>query len=519
MLPKDQIAKIKVIKGPASVAYGANGMGGVINIVTKNGFSGPSTALDVELGENATRKLSLNHSGKVGPLNYWVSGYEQHSDGFSLSKDFNPTSIEDGGLREGTFYHKAGFTGKLGWTPSDKAVYSLSASYHWAEKSVPTTILSWDDPRYRYWPRWQRYGVSLTGQWTLSPLLEIRSVAYADANPDRFQEFAGAAMDPAALTFDSSLENWTLGGSTEAFIRPSEAHRLRLGLHFRRDLMNKKPDLDEPWYSHYHLTGSLFVEDQWQATSTTLVTLGAAGHGFRAEEEAVKGHLSPMVGLEQRLPWRLTLRAGWSNALRFPTMHMLYSSTSGNAGLKPEEADKVEFGLERYWVLSNSKNWQAGAEVCYYQNRLKNMIYRASRSFRYENISEADLNGLELSLALHLPPWARLDFQYAWIDAASASTELMEELPARQWALRVSGTWPLGIDYHYDFNYFDERRTYVSGLWLEAYALHHAGLSRAVGYGLTLKLEGRNLLDVDYAEELGYPSPGRQWFVGFSWKR
>jgi len=42
--PVESIAKIKVIKGASSVLYGANTMGGVINIITKKGSSRPTAS-------------------------------------------------------------------------------------------------------------------------------------------------------------------------------------------------------------------------------------------------------------------------------------------------------------------------------------------------------------------------------------------------------------------------------------------------------------------------------------------
>jgi len=523
MLPKDNIAKIKVVKGPASVAYGANSMGGVINIVTHNGFGKPSTSLDVEAGEDATRKISLNHTGRRGRFFYWLSGYEQHSDGFRLSDDFVPTSLEDGGLRENSSYHKAGMNAKIGFAPSPNTTYSLSAGYHWAEKSVPsTTTLLADMARYRFWPRWERYGVSLSGHWTRSPLLEIKAVTFVDAYNDRFQEFSDAAMDADRLNFDSLLENWTVGGSTELFYTPAESHRLRSGLHFRRDLMNKKPDSDEGWFSHHHVTASVFAEDEYRLRAGTVITAGVSGHYFSSESDGGIEHLSPMLGVVQSLPAGLTLRASWANAMRFPTMHQLYSSSSGNEGLHPEEADKAEIGLERSWTLLPQKGWRLYAETAYFRNRLDNLIYRSTRNNRYGNIAEAVLDGVESKVALRLPPWFNLTLQYTWVDAGRSTRELMDEMPEHQWGINLRGQLPFSIDYHYDFNYFHERSSVISStraVMLNAYNVHHAGLSRPVGHGVTLRIEGRNLLDENYQEELGYPAPGRQWLAGLSWKR
>ena len=82
MLPVDNIAKLNVIKGPSSVAYGVNNMGGVVDIITKNGFEEPQTVFDLSFGDYLFRNISLNHSRQVDDFNYWVSVFENYSDGF-----------------------------------------------------------------------------------------------------------------------------------------------------------------------------------------------------------------------------------------------------------------------------------------------------------------------------------------------------------------------------------------------------------------------------------------------------
>ncbi|HEX9974186.1 MAG TPA: TonB-dependent receptor plug domain-containing protein, partial [bacterium] len=137
MLPLDNLAKITIVKGPASVAYGANSMGGVINIVTQNGMEKPRTVIETKLGDYQFRNLNLNHSQQIGRFNYWISGYEHHARGFQMSDEFQPNKYEDGGMRELSFYHKMGISGKLGYQPTEKLLVTFASDYHWAKKDIP----------------------------------------------------------------------------------------------------------------------------------------------------------------------------------------------------------------------------------------------------------------------------------------------------------------------------------------------------------------------------------------------
>ncbi|RPH88998.1 MAG: TonB-dependent receptor, partial [Desulfobacteraceae bacterium] len=53
-IPTDNVARIEVIKGGASVLYGANALAGVVNIITKQASEKPFTSATVEFSENNT---------------------------------------------------------------------------------------------------------------------------------------------------------------------------------------------------------------------------------------------------------------------------------------------------------------------------------------------------------------------------------------------------------------------------------------------------------------------------------
>jgi iron complex outermembrane receptor protein len=70
-IPTAIIARIEVSKGAASVLYGANAMGGVVNIVTKRAGDVPFTGATVEAGENGLRNLLVTHVKLT--TSYWAN--------------------------------------------------------------------------------------------------------------------------------------------------------------------------------------------------------------------------------------------------------------------------------------------------------------------------------------------------------------------------------------------------------------------------------------------------------------
>lgn len=71
-LPVDNIAKIKVIKGPVDPVYGPHTIGTVINIVSKRGTAVPSTKGNISYEAHNTQGYRLElEAGKINSITIW----------------------------------------------------------------------------------------------------------------------------------------------------------------------------------------------------------------------------------------------------------------------------------------------------------------------------------------------------------------------------------------------------------------------------------------------------------------
>jgi vitamin B12 transporter len=73
-IPRDYIERIEIVKGPASVLYGSSAMGGVINIITKEGKGPFQGSVYGEGGSWNYWKAGADVSGKTGRFDYFVTG-------------------------------------------------------------------------------------------------------------------------------------------------------------------------------------------------------------------------------------------------------------------------------------------------------------------------------------------------------------------------------------------------------------------------------------------------------------
>jgi outer membrane receptor protein involved in Fe transport len=141
MIPAGIIDKIKIVKGPSSVLYGANTMGGVVNVITKKRAGKPLTELTCSCGRDGTQRYQIDHGAGFGKFNYWLSGSYGTSDGFRLSKKYNSDAqvspFEDGGLRDNSDYSRRALALSLGFRPSEDGEVNFSFLINDGEAGLP----------------------------------------------------------------------------------------------------------------------------------------------------------------------------------------------------------------------------------------------------------------------------------------------------------------------------------------------------------------------------------------------
>lgn len=113
----EYVERVEVLRGPGSVLYGSNAMGGVINVITKESArEGSFTTLSTEYGSYNTWRSSATNMSRVGKFSSLVSLAYDRTDGTEENFDFNQKSL----------YAKVGYDISREW--SARADYSLTGS-------------------------------------------------------------------------------------------------------------------------------------------------------------------------------------------------------------------------------------------------------------------------------------------------------------------------------------------------------------------------------------------------------
>ncbi|MDD4052193.1 MAG: TonB-dependent receptor, partial [candidate division Zixibacteria bacterium] len=341
-IPLSNVSELAVIKGPVPSAYGANTLGGVVNLVSRRVDGPPVAEATLAGGSEKFNEVLVNHGARRGRLDYWVSFGRSQADGYPLSDDFTLVPLEDGDRRDNADYLRYNVDGKLNYTLPGGTLLSLSTGYFDAERHVPSGT---NKPVYQYYPLWRRWYVDAGSDGRIGDRIYWRGKLYYDDNENRLQRYTDPIMVDSTLDFDSYHDGYDLGGNVSATVTVNDRVTNISGAAYRYDAVSMQDDLGAPWDNASVTTGSVFDQVNVMASKDVMVDAGATFSWMNADSVDASGTSFDPYGGVTVSPWAmLSLRAAVGMSTHFPAMNHLYSSTSGNPDLKPERAVKYEVG-------------------------------------------------------------------------------------------------------------------------------------------------------------------------------
>jgi iron complex outermembrane receptor protein len=562
-IPTANIARIEVSKGAASVLYGANAMGGVVNIITKEASGAPTTSASAELGENGFGSASLSHGGRRGRISYWLNYSHQERDGWEVSGDFEPVEgqivyrgpsstvpalLQGEGERTNSDVGRDAAWFKLGLDNGPDSEYWINLHYLNMSKGLPPAIdqvqVFLSPPAFSQLARMPDYrdtGVDLDLRQRLAERLVLKGKLFYHDHEGNYDSYPDLDLSDrlARSTFKDSI-----AGGTAILESPLAAtNTLRACLNFKRDTHEEREDEYLPYAETASDTGSAGVEDELVLGSTLRMVLGLSFDWFdvsEAERNLLSGgqlvgqealpessaeHWNPMAGVSWSLGADGELFASLGRKSRFPLLAQLYSSRSGNPDLEPEQSLNLVVGYRRRLTRALE------AEATGFWYEVSNLISRSGTdpTNTYQNYAEVRIDGLELAASVLAAEGLQLRADLTWTDASDRSdgrvTEEVIHVPELSGNLAVRWQLPwIPARFDLDATYMDEVFTSLpSPLYpddpvqqVDAVLLLSARLGVDLLPWLELWGAGRNLLDEDYESEYAYPGPGRDLSAGLT---
>ncbi|MFZ2088594.1 MAG: TonB-dependent receptor [Desulfobaccales bacterium] len=146
-IPLDSIERVEIVRGPFSALYGANALGGVINIITKRGKGKPDIAV---LGGGGTYSwyqggVTSGGGGKAG--NYYVYGdtrrtHNYYFSGYELEERFNRATNQstiDGIPSVNRHYNDTRYIGNFTLNPNDTVSITWNTRYFYSNSGLGLT--------------------------------------------------------------------------------------------------------------------------------------------------------------------------------------------------------------------------------------------------------------------------------------------------------------------------------------------------------------------------------------------
>jgi iron complex outermembrane receptor protein len=566
-IPIDNIAKIEVTKGNASVLYGPNALAGVINIITKKPSDKPTAEAFFEVGENATSKLSLTHGMKVGIFNYWLNYSHQESNGWRMSDDFEPKPgnivtkpgsttqevLEDGGFRNNSDFKDDSFWAKIGIEPTSEAEYYLNFHYLAKEKGVPPSTISENVflsmPAFSGFARITRYddwGIDLSGQQKIVEQLIMKAKLFYHNHIDDYTSYSDQTYNEVIAV--SRYKDYLVGGSLAADYRPVQWDVIRLGFNYRGDSHKERDDSYLPFAESFSYTGSVSLENEFNLIKKLSVVAGVGYDWFRVTDaernitdkstgEFVEqsdlnkpdtmDEFNPMIGATYTLTDSTRLFGSIARKVRFPTLSQLYSTKSGNTELTAEKSINYTLGI------SQAFGSFASGEFALFYYDISDFISRDAPGTEgiYRNYAKIRLAGFELSGKVNPIKDLFIMLGYTYNNARDRSEDRVTDnvtfVPEHKVDLGLKYTVPyiiapVDITCVYVTDSYNQlptpQKPDQESIKTGDYFIVNARISKSFLKRFEAYIAVNNIFDSDYESEYGYPGLGRNFYAGLSVK-
>ena len=432
-LPIENIARIEVVKGPASALYGSDALGGVIHIITKTPDEPLSGVVRAQLGTRNSLDVTSSVSMRRETWGLTLSGGVHGSDGWDLDDADAQTN--------GSRWRQGEASGQLRLTPNSELTVVVDASTQLRDldgidSAAGGAVLDRTNRTEDH-----RGGVVVTGLLGTQTKLTagLRGAIYRDQF--LLDQRGGDGLDAYEETVESTLTSTlrmdrSMGGG----------HALAVGLDGEwRDLTADRLAQGDG----RRLRGAVFAQDRWSVPGGK-VTLTP---GVRLEADEWFGvALAPKVAARFDLVDGLVLRSSVGQGFRAPSLRELLLRfenpgqgyvVSGNPDLLPERSTTADVGAEYQvgdaWVTASAFHTEATNLIAV--DTIDPGENGQGIRFGYTNIGRARLTGVEVGMNGELAE--QLSLGVSWTGMLTRDLARKGPLPGRA-AHRLAGTVTAG---------------------------------------------------------------------------
>lgn len=487
--------KVEVLRGPASVLYGSNAMGGVINIVTRQMHEdGIKTDLHTGYGSYNTLETELTNRIRKGRFSSIVSGSYNRTDGHRDNMPFE----QYGG------YAKLGYDLTRNWnTYADVNVTHFNATY---PGPVSAPLLEGDQ-------RITRGVTSFALENHYDKTSGALSFFYNWGDHwinDGYTPSKGESPQDGRFNSNDNMMGLSLYQSTQFF----RGNRITLGFDWFRyggeawteyvkgDRAGTRNDLVDK-----HENEVAGYADFRQDIGTWL-TFNA---GLRIDHHSRVGtEWVPQAGLAFHLPHNMELKASATKGFRYPILREMYMFPPQNPDLKPESMWNYELAFSQN-LLDGRLSYGVNLFYIDGKNLIMTLPNPNGSGMLNQNSGKIDNSGVELQAAYRINRLWSVDANYSFLHMENPIVAAPEH-KLYAGAAFTQGRWNVSTGVQYIAGLY----TAVNPDTTEDFLLWNVRASFRAAKWLDIWARGENLLAQKYEINAGYPMPRATVMGGFN---
>jgi vitamin B12 transporter len=478
-IPLELIERVEILRGPASSLYGADAIGGVVQIFTRRGADAPGFSASAGLGNRGSYAAAAGLAGGDERFSWNFQLGQNGTDGVSALR--NPANRSYNADRDG--FRNRHFGANLAWRPAqghELGINLLRDSGLSDYDSSPQRSRFENDQDLAAYSLYSRN--RLAPNWTSTLRVGRSSDDATNLRDGRATSAYRTDQDQVSWQNDIKLPvgqaivvaeylRQELSGTTAYQEHERSIRSLLAGWNGRFD--------------KHLLQFNLRRDDNSQFGGETT---GYAGYGYQLTPE-----------------WRVG--AAYGTAFRAPSFNQLYYPDTGwgggNPNLKPERAKNAELSL----------NWERGlqrAGVVLFHNKVRDLI----NGWPPANVGKALLEGASFSYGGALAGWdlaASLDLQRPRDEDTGKRLRRRADEQFKLRASHAGGAWRYGGEWQLVGKRYDDEANTVR---LGGYGLVNLFADYRIDRDWSLFARANNVFDKRYELANDYATLGASLFVG-----